>query len=97
MPVRIVPNAGYNVLVEVGFVCHGQEHTTDLQLRVDLTLDVPHRPHQFRHILRRQLVRLDGDKHIVQRRQGVNGQYTQRRTVVQQNIVIVPPNENALS
>lgn len=71
MPVRIVPNAGYNVLVEVGFVCHGPEHTTDLQLRVDLTLDVSHRPHQFRHILRRQLVRLDGDKHIVQRRQGV--------------------------
>ena len=67
-----------------------QKHAADFQPGIDLPLDVPHRPHQLRHVLRRQIVRLDGDKHIIRRGQGVDDQHTQRGTAIQQNIVIIP-------
>ncbi len=83
-------DGGDNVLAERGFIRHRQEHAANLQPGVDLTLDAPHGAHQLRHILRRQIVRLDGDKHIIRRGQGVDDQHTQRGAAIQQNIVIVP-------
>ena len=37
-----------------------------------------------------QIVRLNGDKHMVRRRQGVDNQHTKGRAAIQQNIVVVP-------
>ena len=89
-PPKVLLHAVHDVPAERGFIRHSQEHAADLQPGIDLTLDAPHRSHQFRHALRRQIVRLDGDKHIVRRGQGVDDQHTQRRPAVQQNIVVLP-------
>ena len=76
--------------------CHRQEHAANFQLGVDLPLDASHRAHQLRHVLRRQIVHLDGDQHIVGRGQGVDDQHTQRGAAIQQNIVICTGIEKAL-
>ena len=56
-----------NVLAEIGFVCHRQKHAADFQFRVDLPPDVLHRVYQLRHVLRCQIVCLDGYQHMCNR------------------------------
>ena len=49
-----------------------------------------HRSRQFSHVLCRHTVRLNRDKHMVRRRQGVDNQHTKGQTAIKQNIVVVP-------
>ena len=78
-----------SVPAEVCFVGHRQEHAADFQLGIDLPLDLLYGADQLRHVLCRQIIRLDRDKHIVRSCQSIDDQHTQGRAAVQQYIVIV--------
>ena len=46
---------------EVGFIGHRQEHAADFQSGIDLPLDLLYGADQLRHVLCRQIIRLDRD------------------------------------
>ena len=74
---------------EVGFIGHRQEHAADFQSGIDLPLDLLYGADQLRHVLCRQIIRLDRDKNIVRGCQSIDDQHTQGRAAVQQYIVII--------
>ena len=61
----VLPHGVCDLLSESGSVHHTQEYTADLKLRIYAFLDILNRDKQLRHILRRQILGLDGNDDII--------------------------------
>ena len=72
-------------------VVHRQQKALDLQLRIQLALDDLDGVQQLADALEREILALHGDDHGVGGRQRVDGDQSERRTAVYQDVIVVIP------
>ncbi len=74
-------------------VVHGEQHAFDRKIGVQVLLDQLDGVHQRRQPFQRIVLRLDRDQHRVGRGQGVHGQKPQRRRAVDEDVIVIIPEQ----
>ena len=72
-------------------LAHGHQDTRDLEFGIDPAPDLRHRPQIVLQSHHRQKLRIHRDNDLISRRKRIDGQHSQRRAGINQNIIIFLP------